>query len=78
MNALPKPPTPPRLAGGRVVVVGASKSGLAMARFLGTWIDLKRKDGTIDALYGHWILGRDAKPRRPRWSILRDVLHWAP
>src|SRR5690242_2773584 len=34
MNALPSPPTPPRLAGSRVVVVGASKSGVAMARFL--------------------------------------------
>src|SRR5436309_14498638 len=34
MSALPRPPTPPRLAGSRVVVVGASKSGVAMARFL--------------------------------------------
>jgi len=34
MNALPKLPTPPRLAGSRVVVVGASKSGVAMARYL--------------------------------------------
>ena len=34
MNALPKSPTPPRLAGSRVVVVGASKSSVAMARFL--------------------------------------------
>ena len=46
------------------------------ARFLSTWIDLKKKDGTIQALYDHWILGRDAKAKAPRWSILRDVLHW--
>jgi ABC-type amino acid transport substrate-binding protein len=46
------------------------------ARFLSTWIDLKRKDGTIQALYDHWILGRDAKAKQPRWSILRDVLGW--
>jgi Na+/H+-dicarboxylate symporter/ABC-type amino acid transport substrate-binding protein len=45
------------------------------ARFLSTWIDLKKKDGTIQALYDHWILGRDARAKRPRWSILRDVLH---
>jgi len=45
------------------------------ARFLSTWIDLKKKDGTIQALYDHWILGRDAKAKEPRWSILRDVLH---
>jgi len=46
------------------------------ARFLSSWIELKRKDGTIQALYDHWILGRDAKAREPRWSVLRDVLGW--
>lgn len=46
------------------------------ARFLSTWIELKRKDGTIQALYDHWILGRDAKAKKPRWSVLRDVLGW--
>jgi ABC-type amino acid transport substrate-binding protein len=46
------------------------------ARFLANWIDLKKKDGTIQGLYDHWVLGRDAKPKARRWSILRDVLHW--
>ncbi len=46
------------------------------ARFLGTWIDLQRKNGTIQALYDHWILGRDARPRQPHWSVIRNVLHW--
>jgi Na+/H+-dicarboxylate symporter/ABC-type amino acid transport substrate-binding protein len=45
-------------------------------RFINTWIELKRRDGTIDALYGHWILGKQAVASKPRWSILRDVLHW--
>ncbi len=53
-----------------------ARHDLEMARFLGLWIDLKRRDGTIRALYDHWILGKDAKARRPRWSILRDVLGW--
>ncbi|HEX6172554.1 MAG TPA: cation:dicarboxylase symporter family transporter, partial [Candidatus Binatia bacterium] len=44
--------------------------------FLNTWIELKRRDGTIDALYGHWILGKQAGKRQPRWSIMRNVLHW--
>jgi Na+/H+-dicarboxylate symporter/ABC-type amino acid transport substrate-binding protein len=48
----------------------------AFASFLNTWIDLKRKDGTLDRLYAYWVLGRDAAPRPPRWSIIRDVLHW--
>ena len=48
----------------------------ALARLVNTWIALKRKDGTIDAAYRYWILGHDAAPDRPRWSIIRDVLHW--
>jgi ABC-type amino acid transport substrate-binding protein len=48
----------------------------AFATFINTWIELKRKDGTIDRLYSYWVLGRDAAPRQPRWSIVRDVLHW--
>jgi ABC-type amino acid transport substrate-binding protein len=47
-----------------------------LALFVNTWLDLKRRDGTVDALYRYWILGRDREPARPRWSIIRDVLHW--
>jgi Na+/H+-dicarboxylate symporter len=46
------------------------------ASFVNTWIELKRRDGTIEALYGHWILGKQAGKRQPRWSIVRNVLHW--
>ena len=49
-----------------------------LATFVDTWIDLKRRDGTIDELYHFWILGRDSKAAGPRWSIIRDVLHWVP
>ena len=46
------------------------------ARVVDTWIQLKQKDGTIAALYDYWILGRSAGGAAPRWSVLRDVLHW--
>jgi len=49
---------------------------LEFARFLGIWIDLQRKNGTIAAFYDHWILGRDARPMQPRWSVIRNLLHW--
>jgi ABC-type amino acid transport substrate-binding protein len=52
------------------------RSDQQLAAFVNTWIALKRKDGTIDAAYKHWVLGQDATPRQPRWSILRNVLHW--
>jgi len=46
------------------------------AAFLNTWIELKRRERTIDALYGHWILGKQTGKPQPRWSIMRNVLHW--
>ncbi len=46
------------------------------ASFVNTWIDLKRRDGTLDALYRYWILGQSAEKRAPRWSVIRNVLHW--
>jgi Na+/H+-dicarboxylate symporter/ABC-type amino acid transport substrate-binding protein len=48
----------------------------AFATFVNTWIELKQKDGTLDRLYKYWILGLDAAPKQPRWSIIRNVLHW--
>ncbi len=48
----------------------------AFASFVNTWMDLKRKDGTMETLYNYWVLGREAAPRQPRWSIIHDVLHW--
>jgi ABC-type amino acid transport substrate-binding protein len=45
-------------------------------RFINTWISLKKLDGTIDSLYDYWILGKNTSAVKPRWSIIRDVLHW--
>jgi Na+/H+-dicarboxylate symporter/ABC-type amino acid transport substrate-binding protein len=52
------------------------RSGTEWSSLIDTWIGLKRDDGTIQRLYDYWILGRNAAPASPRWSIIRDVLHW--
>jgi ABC-type amino acid transport substrate-binding protein len=44
--------------------------------FTSRWIELKKKDGTIDDLFKYWILGQGAESTRPRWSVIRNVLHW--
>ena len=44
--------------------------------FLTSWIQLKKKDGTIDELFAHWILGDATKRKGPRWSVIRNVLGW--
>jgi Na+/H+-dicarboxylate symporter/ABC-type amino acid transport substrate-binding protein len=46
------------------------------ARFVDEWVTIKRKDGTVDALFDHWIQGRGADDMSPRWSVIRDVLEW--
>jgi ABC-type amino acid transport substrate-binding protein len=47
------------------------------AEVVNSWIELRQKDGTFQALYRHWILGQQSGPREPRWSVLRNILHWA-
>jgi len=47
-----------------------------LASFVNAWIELKRRDGTFDELYKYWILGQNSVATPPRWSIIRDVLHW--
>ncbi len=48
----------------------------SMLNFLDRWIELQKKDGTLKRLYDHWILGLTAVEIKPRWSVIRDVLHW--
>ena len=45
-------------------------------RFLDLWVELKRDEGFVSNLRDHWILGRTAVPKNPRWSVVRNVLHW--
>ena len=46
-----------------------------LVEYLNTWIDLKKEDQTIDRLYQYWILGRSTVENKPRWSVIRNVLH---
>lgn len=48
----------------------------SLADLLKNWITLKQDDGTITDLYNYWILGQQKKPHIPRWSVVRNVLHW--
>ncbi len=53
-----------------------AKGDQQMLNFINNWINLKKKDGTIKQLYNYWILGKGTIAKEPRWSIIRNVLHW--
>jgi ABC-type amino acid transport substrate-binding protein len=48
----------------------------SLADFLKIWITIKQKDQTIQKAYDYWVLGKQFKKKQPRWSVIRDVLHW--
>ncbi len=53
-----------------------AKGDTEFINFLNSWIILKQKDATFEKAYKYWILGHGSVSLRPRWSIIRDVLHW--
>jgi Na+/H+-dicarboxylate symporter/ABC-type amino acid transport substrate-binding protein len=44
--------------------------------YVNALVELKKGDGTIKKLYDYWVLGRFAADTQPRWSVIRNVLHW--
>ena len=54
----------------------AARGDREMIDFVNTWLELKKKDGTLEKIYNHWILGKGAEKKEPRWSVIRNVLHW--
>jgi ABC-type amino acid transport substrate-binding protein len=58
------------------IAYAVGRNDQELLAFLNTWLDLKKKDGTITKLYDHWILGKNAERTNARWSIIRNVLHW--
>ena len=47
-----------------------------LAHFLSQWLQLKKEGLEYPMIYDHWILGKNAVQKSPRWSIIRNVLHW--
>ena len=66
--------TPFSVHQGAPLVIAVGGKDLMLEHFISTWIKLKQTDGTIDALFKHWIQGKTAQQQEPRWSILTQVL----
>jgi len=47
-----------------------------MVHFVNYWLDLRRADGLEAREADYWLRGLPRAQPAPRWSILRNVLHW--
>lgn len=46
------------------------------ARFINTWLQLKDENGFQQRVYDYWLLGKNPKAKKARWSVAKDVLGW--
>ena len=46
------------------------------ARFMNTWLQLKDENGFQQRVYDYWLLGKNPKAKKARWSVAKDVLGW--
>lgn len=53
-----------------------AQDNVNMLNFMNSWLELQRTSGKIDELFDYWIQGKNAIPPQPRWSVIKDVLHW--
>ena len=58
------------------LVYPVALDAVELVAFVERWVALADDDGTTDQLYDYWILGRGATTEPPRWSVIRNVLHW--
>lgn len=47
-----------------------------MIQFLNQWLVLKQQRGFTKIQTDYWIQGERIPSKEPRWSIIRNVLHW--
>jgi Na+/H+-dicarboxylate symporter/ABC-type amino acid transport substrate-binding protein len=58
------------------VAFAVAHNNLELQTFLNSWLTVQKSAGTVQALFDKWILGKGAEKHSPRWSVVKDVLHW--
>jgi proton glutamate symport protein len=48
----------------------------AFAGFIDQWLDLQRVNGFEQRMQEYWLQGKPRRDHGPRWSVIRNVLHW--
>ena len=65
---------PPQIA--LPVSYAMARGDRELVDYVNALIELKKGDGTFKKLYNYWVLGEFATDKQPRWSVIRNVLHW--
>ena len=58
------------------VGVGVRRGEHDLIGFVNDWLVLQRASGELKEARDYWVLGRGAQAKRPRWSVMHDVLGW--
>ncbi|WP_065204419.1 cation:dicarboxylate symporter family transporter [Shewanella woodyi] len=58
------------------VAYAVAQNNQSLLNYVNNWQKLRKVDGHQDAIYNYWMLGQGAIEEKPRWSVIRDVLHW--
>lgn len=58
------------------VAYAVAQDNQSLLNYVNNWQKLRKVDGHQQRLYNYWMLGQGATEDTPRWSIIRDVLHW--
>ena len=59
------------------VVCAMDVSDSSLHGYVDAWLEMAKRDGTVDRFFSYWILGEDPPERKtPRWSLVRDVFGW--
>jgi Na+/H+-dicarboxylate symporter/ABC-type amino acid transport substrate-binding protein len=66
------PPPPIKLP----VSYAVARGNQELVDYVNALVELKKGDGTFKKLYDYWFLGQFAADKQPRWSVIRNVLHW--
>jgi len=49
---------------------------VALAEYISRRLEIFKETPHYERLFNHWILGKTAASKAPRWSVLRNVLGW--
>lgn len=58
------------------VAYAVAQDNQSLLNYVNNWQKLRKVDGHQQKLYNYWMLGKGAVEEKPRWSVIRDLLHW--